>query len=139
MNILQHRASEAMAKMSSARTPQERHDARQEGLAVRADLEKFISDDSAMKAFKAARPKSAVGMYKGGPRFVFMVPAGGKTQTAAVTLPDGSKVIPIQNQIPVPENMADAMVARGWIRMNDVLTDLSTALGMSDPARPDNT
>jgi hypothetical protein len=27
MNVLQHRANEAMAKISSARTPQERHDA----------------------------------------------------------------------------------------------------------------
>jgi hypothetical protein len=139
MNILQHRAAAAMEKITAARTPQEHHDARQEGFAVKTDLEKFISGDQALRAFKAARPKSAVGMYKGGPRFVFMVPADGKTQTAPVTLPDGSRIIPIQNQIPVPENMVDAMVARGWVRMNSVLTDLSTALGMSDPARPNNT
>jgi hypothetical protein len=138
LNVLQHRANQAMAKITSARTPQEKHDARQEGFAVKADLEKYLADENALKAFKAARPKSAVGMYKGAPRFVFMVPAGGKTQTAAVTLPDGSKIIPIQNQIPVPENMVDAMIARGWVRMNSVLTDLSSALGMSDPARPNN-
>jgi hypothetical protein len=137
LNILQHRAREAMEKISSARTPQEQHEARQEGLSVHADLAKFISDDQALKAFKTARPKSVVGMYKSAPRFFFMVPAGGKTQTAAVTLPDGSKIIPIQNQIPVPENMVDAMVARGWVRMNDVLTDLTSAL--RDPARPNNT
>jgi hypothetical protein len=138
LNVLQHRANEAMAKITSARTPQEKHDARQEGFAVKADLEKWLGDDQALKAFKSARPKSVVGMYKGAPRFIFMVPAGGKTQTAAVTLPDGSKIIPIQNQIPVPENMVDAMIARGWVRMNSVLTDLSSALGMSDPARPNN-
>ncbi len=136
MNILQHRANEAMAKISSARTPQERHEARQDGFAIKADLEKYLADENALKAFKAARPQSAVGMYKGAPRFFFMVPAGGKTQTAAVTLPDGTKIIPIQNQIPVPENMV-TMVARGWVRMNSVLTDLTTALG--DPARPNNT
>jgi hypothetical protein len=134
LNILQHRANDAMAKITSARTPQEKHDARQEGFAVKADLERWLGDDQALKAFKAARPQKSFGIYKGAPRFFFMVPAGGKTQTAAVTLPDGTKIIPIQNQIPVPENMVDAMIARGWVRMNDVLTDLTIAL--RDPARP---
>jgi hypothetical protein len=133
MNVLQHRAYAAMEKINSARTPYEKHFAREEGLAVKADLEKFLADDQAMKAFKAARPKSAVGMYKGAPRFIFMVPAGGKTQTAPVTLPDGSKMVPIQNQIPVPETMVSAMQDRGWVRANDVITELTIAL--RDPAQ----
>jgi hypothetical protein len=139
MNILQHRANEAIAKISNARTPQERLEARQEGLAVRADLEKFVADDQALKAFRKAKPQNSYGVYGSGTgRVIFMVPAGGKTQTAPGTLPDGTKVVPVQNQIAVPDNMVGAMMGRGWIRANSVLTDLSSALGMSDPARPNN-
>lgn len=137
MNILQHRAAEAMANIGNARTPHEKAAAHRKGLAIKADLEKWISDGHALKAFKGAQPKSVVGMYRGAPMVFFMVPAGGKTQPAAVTLPDGSKIIPIQNQIPVPENMVSAMIARGWVRMNDVLANLKTALG--NPALTNNT
>ena len=112
---------------------------RQEGFAIKADLEKFLGDDQALKAFRKAKPKSSFGIYGNGTgRVIFMVPSNNRTQTAAVELPDGTKVVPTQNQIPVPDNMVAAMVNRGWIRANSVITDLSGALGMSDPARTNN-
>jgi hypothetical protein len=140
LNILQHRANAAMDKISSARTPAEKYEARAEAFAIKADLEKFLNDDQALKAFKAAKPKNSFGVYGNGTgRVIFMVPANGKTQTAAVTLPDGTKIVPVQNQIPVPDNMVGEMVNRGWIRANSVISDLADALGMGNPARPNNT
>ena len=93
------------------------------------DLEKFLDDERALAAFKAAQPRNTFGMYKGTTRFVMMVPAGGKTQTAAVELPDGTKVVPIRSQIAVPQQMVPAMTARGWVRANGVITELEVALG----------
>jgi hypothetical protein len=137
LNILQHRANEALEKIASARTSAEKYEARREAFAVKADLEKFIGDDQALKAFKTARPKNSAGVYGSSTgRVIFMVPANGKTQTSAVELPDGTKIVPVQNQIPVPDNMVAAMTNRGWIRANSVITELNTALG--DPARPNN-
>jgi hypothetical protein len=136
MNVLQHRANAAMEKIKSAGTPLEKHQAHEEGMAVKADLEKFLADENALKAFKSAQPRSVVAMFKGAPRYIFMVPAAGKTQTAAVTLPDGTKVVPVQNQISVPEKMIPAMIAKGWVRANDVITELNVAL--RDPALPQN-
>jgi hypothetical protein len=131
---LQHQAAVAMAAIDDAKTPLQKHVARQDALNVRSDLEKQLGDDKAMAAFKAAQPQSSVGVWKGGPRVIFMTRADGSKPTAAVALPDGTKVVPIQGQIPVPENQVEAMTARGWKRFNDVLTDQHT--GMRDPARP---
>jgi hypothetical protein len=134
MNVLQHRAYAAIERITKARTAEEKQLARQDGLAVKSDLEKFLAEENALRAFKAARPRSAVGMYKDTTRFVFMVPASGKTQTAAVELPDGTKVVPVQNQIAVPSKMVNAMIAGGWVRANDVITELDVVL--RDPALP---
>jgi hypothetical protein len=134
MNILQPRAAHAMAKIDSARTPHEKHIAREEGMRVKRDLEKQIGDDAAIAAFKNARPQNSRGMWNGAPRFIFMVRADGSKPTAAVALPDGTKVMPIQGQVPVPESQVPAMTARGWKRFNDVINDQHS--GMRDPARP---
>lgn len=124
---LQHRAAAAMAAIDDAKTPFQKHAARQEGLSVKADLEKQIGDDRAMAAFKAAKPQNSSGVWSGAPRFIFMTRADGSKPTAAVSLPDGSKIIPIQGQIPVPENQVAAMTAQGWKRFNDVLNDKHTS------------
>jgi hypothetical protein len=134
MNTLQHRANAAIAAIDTARTAAQKHAAATEGRAVHADLEKHVADASAMAAFKNAKPENSGGMWNGVPRVIHMVRADGKTQTAMVMLPDGTKVMPIQNQIAVPETMAAQMTSRGWKRSNDVINDLHT--GMRDPAIP---
>jgi hypothetical protein len=144
LNVLQHRANAAMEKISSARTSAEKHEARQEALAIKADLEKFLGDDKAIKAFKTAKPKNSAGVYKGDPvadHPVFMTAQPRTKITGPITLPDGSKAVPNpQYQITVPARFVPAMLARGFIRVNDAaITDLSGGLGMSDPARPNNT
>ena len=131
---LQHQARAAIAAIDAAKTPLQKHEARQQALNVRADLEKQLGDDKAVAAFKAAQPQNSGGMWKGVPRFIHMVRADGSKPTAAVAMPDGTKVVPIQGQIPVPENQVAAMTARGWKRANDVINDKHTA--MRDPARP---
>jgi hypothetical protein len=131
---LQHRANAAMVAIDAATTPLQKHTARQEGLAVKADLEKQLGDDKAMAAFKNAKPENSGGMWNGAPRFIFMVRTDGSKPAAAVELPDGTKVMPIQGQIPVPENQVAAMTARGWKRANDVINDKH--ISMRDPARP---
>jgi hypothetical protein len=125
-HVLLHQAASAIEKIKAARTPMEKHFAREDGLRVKADLEKHIADEAALKAFAAVQPRSTAGTYKGMPRFFFMVPKDGKKQTALVTLPDGSSVTPIQSQIPVPEEQVPAMTARGWTRANSVTIDLNT-------------
>src|SRR5690349_6255564 len=115
---LQHQAAVAMAKIDSARTPQERHEARQEGLSVHADLKKQIGDDAALAAFKAAQPQNSFGMYKDIVRDapLFMVGRGGTKITATVELPDGSKAMPNpQGQIVIEARFLPAMIARGFV------------------------
>jgi hypothetical protein len=129
-HLLQHRAHEAVAKIETARTPLERHTARQEGLSVKADLEKQISDDAALSPFKSAQPQSAFGVWKGlvHDRPVFMTGPAGTKITGPITLPDGSKAEPNpQYQIVVPMPLVPAMIARGFIRTNSVISELDTA------------
>jgi hypothetical protein len=133
---LQHQANAAMAAIDAAKTPMQKHQARQEGLAVKADLEREIGNEKALNAFKNAKPQNSGGMWNGVPRMIYMARADGSKPVAAVELPDGTKVLPIQGQIPVPENQVPAMTARGWKRFNDVINDQHT--GMRDPARPNN-
>jgi hypothetical protein len=135
-HILQHRANAAMAKIETARSPLEKHMARQEGLSVKADLEKRLGDDNALAAFKAAQPQNSFGVWKGAPvhdRPIFMVgPAGTKIITP-VALPDGSRATPNpQGQIVVPMPLVPAMIARGFVRANSVITELDTTT--PDPA-----
>jgi hypothetical protein len=83
---LQHELPCRFEKIETARTPPQKHLARQEGLSVRADLEKQISDDAALAAFKAAQPQSSFGVWKGlvHDRPVFMTgPAGTKITGSA--------------------------------------------------------
>lgn len=134
-HLLQHRAHEAVAKINEARTPLQRHLARHEGLSVKADLEKQIGDDAALAAFKSAQPQSAFGVWKGlvHDRPVFMTGPTGTKITGPITLPDGSKVEPNpQGQIVVPMPLVPAMIARGFVRANSVITHLDTA--PPDPA-----
>jgi hypothetical protein len=129
--MLQHRANAAMAKITSARTPYEKAAARQEGLSVKADLEKQIADDAALAAFKSAKPQNSFGVWKGEPvadRPVFMVGPAGTKITAPIALPDGTRAAPNpEGQIVVPMSMVPAMLARGFIRANSVITELDTA------------
>jgi hypothetical protein len=135
---LQHRAAAAAAAIDAAKTPLQKHEARQDGLAVVADLEKHIADDKAMAAFKAAQPQNSLGVWKGEPvadHPVFMVGPAGTKITAPVALPDGTKAVPNAGyQIVVPARFVSAMLLRGFIRANDVITNPN--IGMRDPARP---
>jgi hypothetical protein len=134
--MLQHRANAAMAKIETARTPLQKHNARQEGFAVKADLEKRLGDDKALAAFKSAQPQSSVGVWKGNlvhDHPVFMTGPAGTQIVAPVALPDGSRAAPNpQGQIVVPMRFVPAMVARGFVRANSVTTNLDTAT--PDPA-----
>src|SRR5260370_4241660 len=107
-HMLQNRAAVAMAKIDSARTPHEKQIARQEGLAVKADLEREIGNEKALDAFKNARPQNSGGMWNGAPRFIFMFRADGSKPPAAVELSDVTKVMPSQGQITVHENQVAA-------------------------------
>jgi hypothetical protein len=137
---LQHRASAAMADIDAAKTPMQKHQARQEGFAVKAELEKHIADDKAMAAFKAAVPQNSSGMYSDVVRDhpMFLVGPAGKKITTTIALPDGSKATPNpQGQIVVPARFVPAMIARGFVQANSVFTDPGNPL--RDPARPNNT
>lgn len=134
-HLLQHRAHAAKVAIETARTPMEKHFARQEGFAIKADLERQISDDAALATFKSAQPQSAFGVWKGlvHDRPVFMVGPAGTRITGPITLPDGTKAEPNpQYQIVVPMALVPAMIARGFIRANSVITHLDTAT--PDPA-----
>jgi hypothetical protein len=137
-HILQHRAYAAKAEIESARTPLQKHRARQEGLAVKADLEKQIGDDKALAVFKAARPQSAFGVWKGAPVHdhpAFMTGPVGTKITGPINLPDGTKAEPNpQGQIAVPMAMVPAMMSRGFVRANSVITHPDGS--RDDPARP---
>ena len=65
MNMLQHRANAAIAKIASATTPHAKATARQEAMAVKADLEKHLRDEQALALFKSARPQQSFGKWKG--------------------------------------------------------------------------
>jgi hypothetical protein len=128
--MLQHRANAAIAAIETARTPLEKHLALQDGLAVKADLEKQIADDAALAMFKATPAQSMVGVWKAEPvsdRPVFMTGPDGTKIVSPVALPDGSKASPNpQGQIVVPMSMVPAMIARGFVRANSVITELDT-------------
>ena len=130
-HMLQHRAQAAIADIESARTPLQKYLAQQEGLSVKADLEKLMSDDAALAVFKAARPQSAIGVWKGAPVQdcpVFMIGPAGTKIVAPIALPDGTKASPNpQGQIVVPMPMVPAMIARGFVRANEVITNLDTS------------
>jgi hypothetical protein len=137
---IQHRANAAMAAIDEAKTPAQKHAARQEGLTVKADLEKQIGDDKAMAAFKAAQPKSMAGVYKDDTVRdypVFMTAAAEARILRPVKLPDGTLAQPNpQGQIVVPASMVPAMMARGYFRANSVITALGEKFPMSDPPIP---
>jgi hypothetical protein len=134
--MLMNRAAQATAAIESAKTPMQKHLAREEGLTVVRDLEKQLGDDAALAAFKAAQPQSSVGVWKGAPvadRPVFMVSQIGTRITAPIKLPDGTLASPNpQGQITVPMPLVAAMLARGFIRANSVITHLDTTV----PAPP---
>jgi hypothetical protein len=140
---IQHRANAAMAAIDDARTPAQKHAARQEGLSVKADLEKQISDDKAVAAFKAAKPQSMAGVYEDDTvrdHPVFMTGPAETRITGPVKLPDGSLAAPNpQGQIVVPASMVPAMMARGYFRANSVITALGEKYPISDPPIPNGT
>lgn len=137
---LQHRANAAMAAIDQARTPAQKHAARQEGLSVKADLEKQIGDSNAMAAFKAAKLQSMTGVYTDNTVRdypVFMTGPAETRITGPVKLPDGSLAAPNpQGQIVVPASMVPAMMGRGYFRANSVITALGEKFPMSDPPIP---
>lgn len=129
--ILQHRAAAAGAAIDTAHTPLQKHIARQEGLTVKAELEKQIGDDAALNAFRKAKPQSMVGVWKGEPvhdRPIFMTGPGGAKITAAVSLPDGSQTVPNPHgQIVVAARFVAALIALGFVReSNSAMTSLNT-------------
>jgi hypothetical protein len=140
---LQHRANAAMAAIDDAKTPFQKYAARQEGLSVKADLEKQIGDDKAMAAFKSAKPLSMAGVYKDDTvrdHPVFMTGPAETRITGPVKLPDGTMAAPNpQGQIVVPASMVSAMMARGYFRANSVITALGEKYPMSDPPIPNGT
>jgi hypothetical protein len=124
-----------MAAIDEARTPAQKHAARQEGIAVHAELQKQQNDGKAMAVFRKAQPQNSYGAWSGSPRVIFMVRADASKPTAAVELPDGTKVMPIQGQIPVPENQVAAMTARGWKRANSVTTEVGEQFPEREPTQ----
>jgi hypothetical protein len=141
---LQHRTAAAVAAIDAAKTPAQKSDARRAGLAVHADLEKFLADENFKTAFKKAKPKNSIGMYKADPvedHPVFLIAPDGMKITGPVTLPDGTKALPNpQYQIVCPASMVPAMLARGYRRFNDdAFTDRSSGMGNADPTRTNNT
>jgi hypothetical protein len=137
MTHLLHRAHAAKAAIEVARTPMEKHFAREDGLSVKRDLEKQIADDAALAAFKSAQPQNSFGVWKGEPvsdRPVFMTGPAGTKITSPIALPDGTRAAPNpQGQIVVPMRFVPAMIARGFVRANSVMTNLDTTT--PDPAR----
>jgi hypothetical protein len=128
-----------MQAIEAATTPMQKHVARQEALAVKAELEGLVADANFKHAFKAAVPQNSAGMYKNLVQDlpVFMVRADGKKITGPVELPDGSKAAPNPSyQITVAAHLAPAMQARGYIRANSVFSDPGNPL--RDPARTNN-
>jgi hypothetical protein len=140
---LQHRAAKAMAAIDDARTPLQKHTARQEGLAVHADLEQHIADENFKAAFKSAKPQSMVGVWKNDTvrdAPVFMTGPAETRITRPVKLPDGTMAAPNpQGQIVVPPSMAAEMKRRGYFRANSVITALGEKFPMSDPPIPNGT
>ena len=104
-NMLQHRAHAAKVAIETARTPMEKHWARQDGLSIKADLEKQIADDAALAMFKATPAQSMVGVWSEpvSDRPIFMTGPAGTKITGPIALPDGTKAAPNpQGQIVVP-------------------------------------
>lgn len=103
--------------------------AREEGLGVKRDLEQQIANDAVVAAFRKTRPQSSAGMWKGDPVAdgpVFMTGPAGTKITGPIKLLDGSSAAPnSQGQIVVPMKHVPAMIARGFIRANSVMTDLN--------------
>jgi hypothetical protein len=132
-----------MAAIDDARTPAQKRDARADGLAVHGELQKHLSDNQALAAFKAAQPKSMAGVYKDNTvrdAPVFMTAAAEARITRPVKLPDGTLATPNpQGQIVVPASMVPAMMARGYFRANSVITELGEKFPMSDPPIPNGT
>jgi len=134
--ILQQRANAAGAAIDAAKTPLQKQ-ARQQGLSVYAELAKHLSDEKALAAFKNAKPENSGGMWNGAPLVIYMTRADGKKITAPVTLSDGSIAAPNpQYQIAVPLNLVNAMLQRGYVRANDVLTDIGEKFPIRDPVIP---
>jgi hypothetical protein len=135
-HMLLNRAHAAKVAVESARTPMEKHFARQDGLSVKADLEKHIADNTALAVFKTAQPQSIAGAWSAPvhDRPVFMVGPNGSKITAPIALPDGTRAAPNpQGQIVVPMKFVDGLIARGFVRANSVITELDGTL--PDPAQ----
>ena len=137
---LQHEANAAVAAIENAKTPAQKFEARRAGLAVHADLEKQLGDENFKTAFKAAKPQSMVGVWKGGPVFdrpVFLTGPNGTRIIAPVKLPNGAMAAPNpQNQICVPASMLPQMLALGFLRVNDnAFTSRADGMGNADPTR----
>jgi hypothetical protein len=129
--LLQHRAHAAMVAIETARTPMEKYNARQAGLAVKADLEKSLGDEAALAVFRKSQPRSMVGVWKAAElvhdRPIFMTGPAETRITRPVKLPDGTMATPNpQGQITVPLKFLDEMMARGYFRANSVITNLNT-------------
>ena len=138
---LRNRTAAAVAAIDAAKTPAQKFEARRAGLAVHADLAKQVGDDQALAAFRKAKPKNSIGMYKDNTvrdAPVFMIAPLGTKITAPIKLPDGTMAAPNpQYQIVVPARFVPAMMARGFIRFNDdAITDRSNGMGLADPTRP---
>ena len=124
-HMLQYRAAAATAALEAAQTPMAKRLAHQEGIAVKADLEKFVADGNAITAIKAAhtQPQNSFGMFKSAPvhdRPVFMTGPAGTKITKPIVLPDGTKAAANPSgQISVPIKLLPAMLARGFLRAND--------------------
>ena len=128
--LLRHRAYVAKVAIETAKTPYERAAARQEGLAVRADLQKHLADEQALALFKSTPARSMVGVWKAAElvhdRPIFMTGPAETRIMGPVKLPDGTMATPNpQGQITVPLKFLDEMMARGYFRANSVITNLT--------------
>jgi hypothetical protein len=136
--VLKHRALAAGHAIDTARSPVQKHFAREQGLSAKADLEKHIADEKALAAFRKVKPRSMIGVWKDDTvrdHPVFMTGPAETRIARPVKLPDGSFAAPNpQGQIVVPASMVPAMIARGYFRANSVITELHP--DFSDPKIP---
>ena len=135
--ILLHQAGAAVAAINDAKTPYEKHHARADGFKALGELERAVTSDAALAVFKKTTPQSAYGVWKGDPvrdRPVFMTGPTGMKIVSEITLPDGSKATAnAAGQIAVQIKHVPAMTARGFLRANAVMTEITTTA--PDPAR----
>jgi hypothetical protein len=120
---LHQRTGAAVAAYSAATNPIAKAIAKRELLVVKEQLEAAQREDAFTQVFKATPRQSAFGAWltkEERDRPIFFLGRAGTKLKGVVELPNGQKVqANVAGQVAVPLSMADAMVRRGYVRVND--------------------